>query len=143
MQVKRHFGSVGMSDMPVLCFHCRVKMAKNKQMMSVLTTWRGSKRSSRRSHSPRPRREVPTLPLAAEETHLVASPASSWVETTCFVFLFFHLNTFYFYFLKINTPYHSLPPHQPSPLLHLLHMHSCHHVHGPLRPLPPPSNLLF
>ncbi|XP_026181654.1 uncharacterized protein LOC113141450 isoform X2 [Mastacembelus armatus] len=49
---------------------------------SVLTKWRQSKSSRRRTHSSLPRREVPTVPQVAEETHLVANPASSWVETT-------------------------------------------------------------
>ena len=68
--------------------------------------WRWSKRSqssTRRRQSPLPRREVPTLPLAAGETHLVASPASSWVETTCFCFSF-ECFFFFLFFFKINTP---------------------------------------
>lgn len=94
--------------------------------------------SRRRCHSPPTRREVPMLPQVAEETHLVASPASSWVETT---FFFFHSNAL-FYFLKINTPNHSSSSSNCH-LPHLLHMHSYCHVHGPPCPLPPPSNLLF
>lgn len=103
-----------------------------------------SKSSRRRCHSPLTRRMVPTPPRAAEETHLGASPASSWVETSPFFFVFFSFERF-FYFLKINTPItlFLLIDLSPSSLLHLLHMHSCCHVHGPPCPLPPPSNLLF
>uniref|UniRef100_A0A8D3CHU5 Jupiter microtubule associated homolog 1b n=1 Tax=Scophthalmus maximus TaxID=52904 RepID=A0A8D3CHU5_SCOMX len=95
-----------------------------------------SKSSRRRHHSPLPRREMPWSPRVAEETHLVESPASSWVETTCF----FHSNTF-FYFLKIITPHHSLPPHQHVTLS------TCTHADTSLDTTPiacphlPPSNL--
>lgn len=66
--------------------------------------------SRRRCHSPPTRREVPALLQAAEETPLVASPASSWVETSQFVFLWVF---FVLFFLMTNTPnHHSLPPHQ-------------------------------
>lgn len=107
--------------------------------------------SRRRCHSPPTRREVPALLQAAEETPLVASPASSWVETSQFVFLWFFLFCFFFWrqippttilFLLINISA-SPPLLKHHHLLHLLHMHSCHHVHGPPCPLPPPANLLF
>lgn len=91
------------------------------RLQIVLIMWsKRSKSSRRRCHSPLNRREVPTPPQATEETHLVASPASSWVETTIF-----HSNAFLFFKDK-NPPHHSLPPHhsvtfcQPSPTSHAL-----------------------
>lgn len=119
------------------------RMAKNQEMMSIPTIRRRSmtSQSRRRHHSPPPRREVPTLPRATEETHPVASPALSWVETTlCFFFFFFFFIRTLFYFLKkINTLSSSSSTcHLLPSFTYVLHMHSCRHVHGP-PPLPSPS----
>lgn len=82
------------------------------RLQIVLIMWsKRSKSSRRRCHSPLNRREVPTPPQATEETHLVASPASSWVET-----VIFHPNAFLFFKDKNPPP----PLSSSSSFCHIL-----------------------